>query len=223
MEESITVACIMDCPTIMVHAGKCYKALINSGANISLLWYSTYKSFGDSYKTPIQPITAKLNTADGSSMTTLGMTALHLRIAEFKFTHNFVICNRPLDTEIIFGIDMQKKCCLSYTWDKEKNCYIQRDSKFLTYTQNCEWQVTIGTVKSTLKIPLQHNGVLPIKITGPVIKEHMASFFTDDNSTKGRDPNINIINGIHKIKGRKSVNILVSNYTVWEHNVGLHI
>ena len=41
----------------------------------------------------------------------------------------------------------------------------------------------------------------------------MAYFFTDDNSTKGRDPNINIINGIHKIKGRKSVNILVSNYT----------
>ena len=41
----------------------------------------------------------------------------------------------------------------------------------------------------------------------------MAYFFTHDNSTKGRDPNINIINGIHKIKGRKSVNILVSNYT----------
>ena len=41
----------------------------------------------------------------------------------------------------------------------------------------------------------------------------MAYFFTDDNSTKGRDPNINIIKGIHRIKGRKSVNILVSNYT----------
>ena len=41
----------------------------------------------------------------------------------------------------------------------------------------------------------------------------MAYFLTDDNSTKGRDPNINIINGIHKISGRKSVTILVSNYT----------
>ena len=40
----------------------------------------------------------------------------------------------------------------------------------------------------------------------------MAYFLTDDNSTKGRDPNINIINSIHKIKGRKSVNILVPNY-----------
>ena len=40
-------------------------------------------------------------------MTALGMTALHLRIADFKFTHNLVICNRLPDTEIIFGIDMQ--------------------------------------------------------------------------------------------------------------------
>ena len=41
----------------------------------------------------------------------------------------------------------------------------------------------------------------------------MAYFITDDNTTKGTDSNINIINGIHKIKGRMSVNILVSNYT----------
>ena len=41
----------------------------------------------------------------------------------------------------------------------------------------------------------------------------MAYLITDDNTTKGRDPNINIINGIHKIKGKtSSVNILVSNY-----------
>ena len=41
----------------------------------------------------------------------------------------------------------------------------------------------------------------------------MAYFLTDDNSTKGRDPNINIINGIHNIKEKTSVNILVSIYT----------
>ena len=94
MKETITVACIMDCPTIIVHAGKYYKALIDSGAAILLLRYSAYKNIGDSYKTPIQLTTAKLNTADGSSTTALGITALHLRISEFKFTHNFIICNR---------------------------------------------------------------------------------------------------------------------------------
>ena len=153
MQETITVACIMDCPMITVCAGKCYKALIDSGATISLLQYSTYKNIEDSFRTPIQPTTAKLNTADGSPMTALGMTALHLRIAEFKFTHNFVICDRLPDIEIIFGIDIQKKFSLSYAWDKEKNCYIQRDGKFLTYTWNCEQKATIGTVKLSLKIP----------------------------------------------------------------------
>ena len=35
----------------------------------------------------------------------------------------------------------------------------------------------------------------------------------DDSTPKGRDPNINIIDSIHKIKDRSTVNILVSNYT----------
>ena len=35
----------------------------------------------------------------------------------------------------------------------------------------------------------------------------------DDSTPKGRDPNINIIDGIHKIKDRSTVNVLISNYT----------
>ena len=90
------------------------KHLIDSGAAISLLRYSTYKNIKDCYKTPIQPTTAKLNTADGSPMSTLGMTALNLRITEFKFTHNFIICNHLPETELIFGIDKQRKISISY-------------------------------------------------------------------------------------------------------------
>ena len=123
MWETITIACKIDCPTITVRAGKCYKALINSGATISLLQYSSYKNIEASYKTSIQPTTAKLNTADGSPVTALSMAALQLRIAEFKFTHNFVICDRLLDTEIIFGIDIQKKFSLSYTGTRIKLLY----------------------------------------------------------------------------------------------------
>ena len=104
----------MDCPTITVHAGKCYKALIDSGAAISLFRYSTYKKIEDCYRTPIQPTTAKLSTADGSPMSAIGMTALHLRIAEFKFTHNFIICNQLPETELIFGIDIQGKFSISF-------------------------------------------------------------------------------------------------------------
>ena len=146
-------------------------------------------------------------------MTALGMTALHLRIADFKFTHNFIICNRLPDTKIIFGKDIHKKFSISYMWEKEKYCNIQRDGKFLAYTGNCEQKDTIVIAKSSLKIPPRHNDVVPIKITGQAIKDHMAYFITDENSTQGRDPKINIINGIHYIKRKTSVNILVSNYT----------
>ena len=41
----------------------------------------------------------------------------------------------------------------------------------------------------------------------------MAYFLTDDSTPKGKGPNINVIDGIHKIKCKTSVNILVSNYT----------
>ena len=133
-------------------------------------------------------------------MSAIGMTALHLRIAEFKFTHNLIICNQLPEMELIFGIDIQRKFSISYAWDKETKCYIQKEGKFLTYTKNCEQKATIDTVKMTLKIPPQHNGVVPIKISGTIIEEQMAYFITDDNTTKGRDPNINIINGIHRIK-----------------------
>ena len=107
------------------------QALIGSGATISLLRYSTYKKIEDCYKTPIQPTTAKLNTADGSPISAIGTTALHLRIAEFKFTHNFLICDQLPETELIFGIDIQRKFSLSYALDKEKTCYIQKEGEFL--------------------------------------------------------------------------------------------
>ena len=80
----------------------------------------------------MQPTTAKLNTADGSPMSAIKMTALHLKIAEFKFTQNFILCNQLPETELIFGIDIQRKFSISYAWDKEKYCCIQKEGKFLT-------------------------------------------------------------------------------------------
>ena len=42
---------------------------------------SLQKKIEDCYKTPIQPTTAKLNTADGSPMSAIGTMALQLRTA----------------------------------------------------------------------------------------------------------------------------------------------
>ena len=176
--------------------------LIDSGATISPIRYSTYQTIGSSFKTPIQATMLMLNTADRSPMTVLGIETLQLRMAEFKFAHKIIICDRLPDTEILFGIDIQKQISLSYVWDKEKNCYIQKDSRFLTYTWNCEQKANIGIVKSTLKIPPRHNGIIPIKIKGHTMKGLVAYVISNQDSTKGQYPSINIINGKHNIQGK---------------------
>ena len=82
-----------------------------------------------------------------------------------------------------------------------------------SHTPKTEQKVTIGIVKSTLKTSPRHNNIIPIKIKGHSITGHTACFISDQESTKGRDPNINIVKGIHNIKGKTPVNILVSNYS----------
>ena len=72
--------------------------------------------------------------------------------------------------------------------------------------------MTIGIVKSTLKILPRHNGIEPIKIKGLSITGHSACFISDQESIKGKDSNINLVNGIHNIKDKTSINILVSDY-----------
>ena len=62
-----------------------------------------------------------------------------------------------------------------------------KEGKFFVYTNNCEQKATIGTVKLMLKIPPQHNGVMPIKISGPIIEEHtsvqMTTLPTEETQT----------------------------------------
>ena len=55
--------------------------------------------------------------------------------------------------------------------------------------------------------------MVPIKISRPSITTDTAHFIADASTHKGKDPNISIIEGIHKIKDRSTVNVIVSNYT----------
>ena len=60
-------------------------------------------------------------------MLALGSTALHLHIAEFKFTHNFIICDQLPETEPIFGIDIQKKNSHYLMFGKRKKIAIYKE------------------------------------------------------------------------------------------------
>ena len=84
------------------------------GAAISLVRYSMYQNIDINLKTAIQATLIQLNTVDGSPMTALGIITLQLRIVDFKFSHNFIVCDRLPETELLFGFNIQKKFTLSY-------------------------------------------------------------------------------------------------------------
>ena len=69
----------------------------------------------DQDKTKILPAAIHLKTVDGPAMYLLGKATLHLHITNFKFSHTFVICDKLLDRDILFGIDIQKRYSLSYS------------------------------------------------------------------------------------------------------------
>ena len=52
-----------------------------------------YNMIEDHYKTKILPAVVHLRTADISSMSSLGEATLLIHIANFKFSHTFIICD----------------------------------------------------------------------------------------------------------------------------------
>ena len=196
-----------------MHAGKRFKALIHSGAALLLVCTSIYSIIEDCFKTKIVPAAVHVKTADGSAMYSLGKATLHLHITNFKFSHSFIICDKLLDTDILFGIDIQKRYSILYSWDADKQLFIQREGSFLAYTRNCEQQHNIAVVKSPLKIPPRHNGIIPVTIKGHHLKATVGCFISNQHISKRLDSNIHVINGIYNIKHRLTLHILVANYT----------
>ena len=64
--QQFTIGPISDCPTVTIHAGKHFKALIVSGAAISLMHTSMHNLSEDCYKTYVLPATMSLWTDNAS-------------------------------------------------------------------------------------------------------------------------------------------------------------
>ena len=168
--------------TATVDAAKRFKALTGSGAALSLAHTSIYNMTKDHYKTKILSAAVHLKTAEGSSMSSLGKATLHFHTANFKFFHTFVICDKLPETDLLFGIDIQKRYSLSHSLDSDKQLFIQSEGSFFTYTRNCEQQHNITVVKSSLKVPPRHNGIIWITITGNNLKAPVGYFISNQQT-----------------------------------------
>ena len=61
----------------------------------------------DFYKTCILPAAVNVQTGDGSPMSSMGKTRLHLWIADFKFLHACAICYKLPEADFLFGIKLK--------------------------------------------------------------------------------------------------------------------
>ena len=172
---------------------------------------SIYNTFEDHYKTSILPAAIHLKTADGSPMSLMVKVTLHLYIADLKFLHTLFTCDKLPETDLLCGINLQKRNLLYYCWVSDRQLFIQREGSFLTYTRNKEQHRNITIIKSILKIPARYNDAIPIKIKGYNLRDHMAYFISNQHTKKGLDPNIHVNDGIHNIKGKLTIHVIVAN------------
>ena len=143
----------------------------------------------------------------------MGKATLHLWIDNFKCSQTLIICDGLPETDFLFGINLQKKYCLSYCWDLERQVFIQREVSFLTYIRNKKEHHYFDVVKAMLKIPPRHNSAIPIKIKGHCLRNQVAYFISNQQTNKGLDPKTHVIDGIYNIKGILTLHIIVVNYT----------
>ena len=68
-------------------------------------------------------------------------------------------------------------------------------------------------MKSPLKIPPRHNGIIPVPIKGHNLKAPVRYFISNQHLNKRLDPNIHVIDGIYNIKYQLTLHVLVANYT----------
>ena len=212
MCHNYIIGLVSECPTVTVHAGKRFKAIIDSEAALSQVHTSVYSIIEFCYKTKIinKPKNSWwiCNVFTGQGY----LTSLHSYLQVFWYLcHMWQLTGHS--TDILFGIDIQRRCCLSYSWDLDKQLFIQREGLFLTYTRNCEQQHYIAVVKSSLEITPRHNGMISVTIKGHNLKASVEYFISNQHINKRLDPNIHVIDGIYNIKDRLTLHVLAANYT----------
>ena len=122
------------------------------------------------------------------------------------------MCDK-LPKHILFGIHIEKRYSLCYSWDADTQLFIQKEGSFLTYTRNCEQHHNIAVGKSSLKIPPRCSGIVEVTIKGPSLKASVGYFISNHHINRKHDPNIHVLDGIYNIKDKLILHVLVANYT----------
>ena len=72
-------------------------------------------------------------------------------------------------------------------WTEKRIATYRRKGDSLP-TPETEQKANVGILKSALKIPPRHNGVIPMRIKGHTVKGYMAYFISDQGLYKRERP-----------------------------------
>ena len=127
---------------------------MDSEAAVSLIHLQAYKLMPDTLKTAITlpGELETLTTADGSPMHIIRHATITLHLKNLRVTHHFIV-DESLMTDIILGIDFQRKYQISYDWDEEKQCYIRHNGQFLCYMEDMESGINRVSIAKTICKP----------------------------------------------------------------------
>ena len=169
---------------------------------MSLIHLQAYKLMPDTLKTAITlpGELETLTTADGSPMYIIGHATITLHLKN-------LIVVKSLMTDVILGIDFQRKYQISYDWDKEKWCYIRHNGQFLCYMKDMESGINRVSVVKTICITPRHNGAIAVSITGHNIKTPTTCFIGSQYTY----PEVKLIDGVHDISHNVTLQVLVIN------------
>ena len=110
-----TISAVDSCREIVVYAGKCLAALVDSGAAVSLIHLQAYKLMPDTLNTAITlpGELETLTTADGSPMHIIRHATITLHLKNLRVTHHFIIIS-SLMTDVILSTDFHREYRISY-------------------------------------------------------------------------------------------------------------
>ena len=147
-----------------------------------------------------------LTTADSSPMHIIGHATITIHLRNLRVTHHFIVVE-SLMTDVILGIDFQRKYRISYDWDDDKRCYIRYKGNFLCYMEDMESGINRVSVAKTIHILPKHNGAISVSIKGHDIKTPTACFV----GSQYTDTDIKLVDGVHDISHNTTFQVLVIN------------
>ena len=182
-----------------------FRALVDTGADISLIHSRVYKRIKNEVK--LQPVRARLQTVNGNPLIPLGRVSLSFRVGTEKVEHSFLVVD-DINKNIILGRDFCTRQGVRLYYDLNR---MRVGKSYIPLEEDGHYTHQIRAARKIILRPREG-----IVVRGKVSdKIKMGSkLYTVQPPTKGYvsdEPAIRIENSVGKMKMRTNIPVLMMN------------